>query len=344
MEFIQIFRFYVLFNILKSINAKDNFTRGDVQPVSDQFENMSYSTNPHLMPLVYKERIIKDVYVTKGYDAEIVPKYRSLTWVSYEISRFYVEDINELKKQLTVHIKMTGTWVDSRIKANLSGYDNNIIWLPPFEMSSPRLLWTPFKHLFIPRLISRKHTYYPIKLRFFKLYSSKSLSFGRFPPNTLLVSAAINQRVVKSCDKSIWFLHYPHDVNYCNLRMKSEYVNATFDIKSEKREQFFYRRDLLGFEVSNSKLINAKLKATSEREFNYTEFGVEIKLQRRFENYIYEYYVPCILIVLASTLSFIIPLSAIPGRIGLVVTLFLTLTNMFIYERVYFIFTSFYIF
>ena len=201
----------------------------------------------------------------------------------------------------------------------------------------------PIQAPFIPRLISRKHTYYPIKLRFFKLYSSKSLSCGRFPPNTLLVSAAINQRVVKSCDKSIWFQHYPHDVNYCNLRMKSEYVSATFGIKSEKRKEFFNSRDLFGFKVSNSKLIEAKLKTTSEREFNYTEFGVEIKLQRRFENYVYEYYVPCILIVLASTLSFIIPLSAIPGRIGLVVTLFLTLTNMFIYERVHFILTSYYL-
>ena len=329
MGFIRILRYCIFLSMLKSIKTED--------------KNINHSLYPHLKPLMYRERVIKNVYVTKDYDADIASKDRSLEWVSYEISRFYVEDINELKKQLTVHIKMTGTWHDSRIKANLSRYDNDIIWLPPFEMNSPRLLWTPFKHLFIPRLISRKHTHYPIKLRFFKLYSSESLSFGRFPPNTLLVSAAINQRVVKSCDKSIWFLQYPHDINYCNLRMKSEYVNATFGIKSEKREQFFYPRDLLGFEVSNSKLIKAQLKTTSEREFNYTEFGVEIKLQRRFENYVYEYYVPCILIVLASTLSFIIPLSAIPGRIGLVVTLFLTLTNMFIYERVYFIFTSFYL-
>ena len=328
MEFTQILRCCIFLNILKIIDAED--------------KNMNYSLYPHLNPLMYKERTIKDVYVTKDYDANIAPKDRSLAWVSYEISRFHVEDINELKKQLTVHIKMTGTWSDSRIKANISGYDNNIIWLPPFEVNSPRLLWTPFKHLFIPRLISRKHTHYPIRLRFFKLYSSETFLFGRFPPNTLLVSAAINQRVVKSCDKSTWFLHYPHDINLCKFRMKSEYVNATFNVKGEKYKEFFNSRDLFGFKVSNSKLIEAKLKTTSEREFNYTEFGVEIKLQRRFENYIYEYYVPCILIVLASTLSFIIPLSAIPGRIGLVVTLFLTLTNMFIYERVYLILTSIY--
>ena len=43
---------------------------------------------------------------------------------------------------------------------------------------------------------------------------------------------------------------------------------------------------------------------------------------------------PCIAIVIATSFSFIIPLSAIPGRVALIVTQFLTLTNIFINQMV----------
>ena len=41
-------------------------------------------------------------------------------------------------------------------------------------------------------------------------------------------------------------------------------------------------------------------------------------------------------IVVVSFISFLVPLTAIPGRIALVVTQFLTLTNMFIHQMVSF--------
>ena len=66
------------------------------------------------------------------------------------------------------------------------------------------------------------------------------------------------------------------------------------------------------------------------------KFGVKIKLQRIFENYVYNYYLPSILIVSASSLSFIIPLSAMPGRVGLVVTLFLTLRVHYVHHIIIF--------
>jgi hypothetical protein len=64
------------------------------------------------------------------------------------------------------------------------------------------------------------------------------------------------------------------------------------------------------------------------------EFGFEIVLTRIVQDYLYKYYFPCFAIVVVSQISFIIPLSAIPGRVSLVVTQFLTLTNVFIYSLV----------
>ena len=44
------------------------------------------------------------------------------------------------------------------------------------------------------------------------------------------------------------------------------------------------------------------------------------------------YYIPSILIVLVSEIGFVVPVTAIPGRIGLLVTQFLTLINLFIHQ------------
>jgi hypothetical protein len=64
------------------------------------------------------------------------------------------------------------------------------------------------------------------------------------------------------------------------------------------------------------------------------DFGFDIILERIAQPYMFQYYFPCAAIVIISQISFIIPLSAIPGRVGLVVTQFLTLTNIFIYQMV----------
>ena len=66
----------------------------------------------------------------------------------------------------------------------------------------------------------------------------------------------------------------------------------------------------------------------------WTEFGYGIEMIRQPSKYLFQYYVPCVTIVMASTLSFIVPPTAAPGRIALVVTQFLTLTNIFIYQKV----------
>ena len=91
-----------------------------------------------------------------------------------------------------------------------------------------------------------------------------------------------------------------------------------------------------GFKISLSK------KGTNNMSWgsiNITEMRVDIVLERQVSKYIYQYYIPCITIVIATSFSFIIPLSAIPGRVALIVTQFLTLTNIFINQVVSLMYT-----
>ena len=67
---------------------------------------------------------------------------------------------------------------------------------------------------------------------------------------------------------------------------------------------------------------------------NHTFVGLEIKMKRLISPFVFQYYIPGALIVFVATISFIIPPSSIPGRIGLLATLFLTLSTLFINHMV----------
>ena len=55
----------------------------------------------------------------------------------------------------------------------------------------------------------------------------------------------------------------------------------------------------------------------------YSIVGFEIEFKRLQANVLWMYYLPSILVVLTGSISFVIPPNAIPGRMGLLVTLFL---------------------
>ena len=67
-----------------------------------------------------------------------------------------------------------------------------------------------------------------------------------------------------------------------------------------------------------------------ETEQGKNQIGIKIEMNRMLSSFMLEYYMPCIAIVLVSQLSYVIPVTAIPGRVALLVTLFLTLVSLFI--------------
>ncbi len=62
---------------------------------------------------------------------------------------------------------------------------------------------------------------------------------------------------------------------------------------------------------------------------NFSLAGFEIVLSRYVSTYIITYYLPSGLFVIVSWISFLIPMDITPGRMQLLVTLFLVLVNIF---------------
>ena len=62
---------------------------------------------------------------------------------------------------------------------------------------------------------------------------------------------------------------------------------------------------------------------------NFSITGIEIKFVRHKGKYLYVYYLPSGLFVVVSWVSFLVPPEIIPGRMAMLITLFLVLTNIF---------------
>ena len=65
-----------------------------------------------------------------------------------------------------------------------------------------------------------------------------------------------------------------------------------------------------------------------------TAIGFRVYLRRKVTPFAIQYYIPCAAIVMLTQISFIVPISSIPGRVVLLITEFLTLINIFIHQQV----------
>ena len=97
----------------------------------------------------------------------------------------------------------------------------------------------------------------------------------------------------------------------------------------------YYRGDQLkfgGYDLKQGIFLNNSWAYFYQTQQN--EFGIRSNFSREIETYIYQCYVPCFASVIMSFTSFIIPVTAAPGRVAIIVTQFLTLTSFFIHQMV----------
>ena len=62
---------------------------------------------------------------------------------------------------------------------------------------------------------------------------------------------------------------------------------------------------------------------------NYSVTGFEVTLRRKMSHYIITYYFPAGMFVIVSWISFLVPPESVPGRMTILVTVFLVLVNIF---------------
>ncbi|XP_023322969.1 gamma-aminobutyric acid receptor subunit gamma-2 [Eurytemora carolleeae] len=128
------------------------------------------------------------------------------------------------------------------------------------------------------------------------------------------------------------FSQYPFDSHLCTFQVGSYFydknsVTCTSEYFDPTRESDFLERNLQhSVEFRNLSAEKSEVRLTSG---NYAACGFEIKLVRKHEPLMYQVYIPCVLFVTVSWISFIIDPKVVPGRMSLLSILFLVIINVF---------------
>ena len=284
--------------------------------------------------LDHKNKIIENVCITRDYKSHYPP--RGLDYfnpIICQLRNTKVRDVDETKRTVTINFVVWFAWEDHRIKADF-GKNGDAVGLPPITTEYPDLIWTPYATMNVQKLHKIKYILDPVITSRLLLQTGISANeifrLNWFSPNATVVRAKLEWVITVACNFN--FSKFPFDHNICPIVISVFNMNLTLQARPPKR--YPNHEEAEGFDVIQTLHIDNKPTRFRNQKIHKFTFGVYIDMKREFFKYLLQYYLPCITIVIASSISFIIPLSAIPGRVALVVTLFLTLTNIFIHQMV----------
>ena len=279
-----------------------------------------------------KPLTVRDVCVTRDYSNLNQPSRNNYTHLRLVFQSHKVVNVDDKKKEITVDILMILLWKDKRMKAFFTP-PNDYIELPPMTSEYPTEIWHPASGIVIPNMRNRRYLLEPI-VALSVLQSAKSISTMyeniSFSGNCPVVKSYIYWSITVSCPFN--FLDFPFDTNNCPFVLTLINMNVSIGIPKNTNDGMIKQNITDGFEI-RIKQMDPTIAAFIDN-VRFTDVTLSINFKRQVPKYIYQYYIPCFTIVVASSFSFVIPLSAIPGRVALVVTQFLTLTNIFINQMV----------
>ena len=258
------------------------------------------------------------------YDREIEPwKYRTLTnstlpW-NYHF-KFHIYDIQEVddkKQTISLNMYFRIKWMEPRLVINDEASDWNEL-----ESNSengmnvaPELLkylWYPDLEILGVEAFSTTNILK--KMASLQIYKDRSIKFN----------ARVDTRI--SCRMT--FDRFPFDFHDCPFQISSYYgtkdtVNCTSEYEYERQRQ---RSLQYLIDVDD---LSAKHRSYSVDDRHFTTCGVNILLNRTKVQILFQVYVPTTLLAIVSWVSFTIKPEIVPGRMGLLATIFLVLINIF---------------
>ena len=234
--------------------------------------------------------------------------------VKTALSINHIREIDDKKMTVALEFHPVFVWVDNRIITNLTEEEKkygavlsnvalNDIWKPDLRIEN---------------------------IRSFQIHSIlehiSGLAIGGLNNNTV-VWYEFSAKAIIYCN--FQFQNYPMDVQECNFTIGSTYPAKQAVLFSLNASAFHFAE-----ETQNTDAFVIEIGNMKNNMSNQTEFGFTIKMNRRLQQFILECYIPAITIVVVAQISFIISFESIPGRVGLLITLFLTLTNICIHQQV----------
>ena len=280
------------------------------------------------------------ICIPRNYMKGQVPSIPTVVASRLEISA--IRNVDDKKMLITLEIYLESLWIDNRLETSLS--DNEFVVL---NNNLINMIWKP--DLWIRNLFSfRVHTILEptgglvmmnkklCKAKDFSLMTVRNISTSRINKtceegmenqinSNLLVMYNMEAQIQIYCN--FHFESYPMDTQSCDFVMNSAYpypdiVNLSFE------------QGLFGATNNNLNIDDFRINVIFQDNSSPTGIKVLIELERRLLPFILKYYLPVMASAVVSLVNYLIPVDCMPARVSLLVTQFLTLTNILIYQQV----------
>lgn len=252
-------------------------------------------------------------YITNQFDNNVPPNYDDEypTIVECEIYVENFDSVNEAAMDFTVTILLHLNWVDGRFSPFMPESNEGYV-----EIDSKNLekLWVP--DLFFP---NEKNAYYHDVLmpnKMLRVYEGGTLSY------TTRLSLTL------SCPMDL--RNYPFDRQTCKVEIESFSYNdgnilLRWSNKTDSPVEVPRNTSLPQFQVKS--IQTDEFSKPRRGSGNHSGLVVKFTLSRNIGYYLVQMYIPSILVVMLSWISFWLNVNAVPGRISLGVLTVLTMTT-----------------
>ena len=288
-----------------------------------QTQNQNYNISCPNEQEFFSDGLCRDT----GYELSLPSRSESNT-ILLNVRQFVVLEIDEKAKRMEVNVRFTMQWHDSRITVLPLASDNNK--LKPITISHYNKqksndvwssIWTPDSIIRYANI--RRYTLAQDPFAFLSIISDERLDEYN-PNNVTVLQVSRRMKISLICDFE--FDMFPLDTQNCSVTwLNIGGINTFLKLSMVLVDPSGIKQCKEGFQIEAT-IKEGKLH--NEEGIPYVE--LHFSMHRIWLIYLYQYYLPCASIVFVSHVSFVIPPSSIPGRLGLLATLFLTLTNIFI--------------
>ena len=323
----------VLLNVLIFTNASSSPASNEIK-IKQMIETSG-------CPFVSVDQFLaRHVCILPGYDATEIPRIESdSAQIVVNLFSAVVLEVKERENRLTLKISQFLQWVDPRVKLskNTKPDKMGIVWLSQKNIDR---IWHPDLDMYTENLEEWKSLHEPnVYRKLVVLLSPSAKSTEQHTRNVEGDKLKGNDTKSSSSQETMTQLGGLKAWK-ATIRCVFDFGSYPFDIQRCKFVQFGNDGMELACKVAGNrmewkqKIGGSYVEIQTVGKHNNDSIGFEIILERALEPYVYQYYIPSMAIAFVSQISFIIPLHAIPGRVALVATQFLTLVNIFIHQIV----------
>ncbi|XP_033742235.1 glycine receptor subunit alphaZ1-like [Pecten maximus] len=259
-----------------------------------------------------RQEILRQLLDVGTYDSKISPEYEEdvPTAVTIQIYVMSIDSLNEASMDYTVTIFLRQKWVDTRLVytpvpgMKMLELDNRLIdkvWVPDTFFANEK---------------SASFHYVTVPNKLMHLYSNGTVFYS------------VRVTMTLSCDMML--SAYPLDSQKCHIAIESySYTtdNVVFQWHPFQAIEMQTDRLLPQFFFSDRPTINTNCQKNYGESGNFSCLEATLHLTRNTGYYIAQIFIPSILIVMLSWVSFWVDAEATPARISLGVLTVLTITT-----------------